>query len=114
MPIPTGFDNKVIRVTASPVTASDLNTEIAAQNGDDFYMTNLMFTDANNAFLLFAKNLGGTGTTWSQKVNEVTQTQAALDADKATEEGNGNFPTGLFVTPGGGLLVFYQQLILLH
>lgn len=109
MPIPTGFNNQVRRVTASPVTASDINTEISAMNADDFYMTDLKFTDANNAFLLFAKNLDAS-ITWSQKVNEVTQTQAALDADKATEEADGNYPTGVFVTPGGALLVFYQTL----
>lgn len=112
MPIPTGFDNKIRRVTASPVAASDLNTEIAAQNTAGYWISDIKFTDANNAFLLVAKSFDTT--TWGQKVNLVTQTQAALDADKATEEGNGNYPTGVFVTPGGGLLVLYQQLIFVH
>lgn len=113
MPIAPGFDNQIRRVTASPVTAGDLNTEIAARLDDDYYMSDLKFTDADNAFLFFAKNLDPS-VTWGQKVNEVAQTQVALDADKATEEGNGFYPTGVFTTPGGTLLVFYQQLTISH
>jgi hypothetical protein len=112
MPIPTGFDNLVRRVTATPVTAADINTEISTQNGAGYWMTSLIFTNADNVFMLFAKNLSGF--TWPQKVNIVAQTQAALDADKATEEANGNYPTGVFATPGGDLIVFYQALVSLH
>jgi len=113
MPIPTGFDNTVRHVSGSPVGATEINAELVTQNTADYYMTALVFTGANDAFLLFAKNLDP-NVTWGQKVNQVAGNQTALDADKATEEGNGNYPTGVFVTPGGNLLVFYQQLVILH
>jgi hypothetical protein len=113
MPIPTGFDNQVRHISGSPVGASELNTEIAAMVDDDYYLTDLKFTDEDNAFLLFAKNLDP-NVTWGQKVNEVAGNQTALDADKATEEGNGFYPTGVFTSPNGTLFVFYQQLTIMH
>lgn len=108
MPIPLGFDNTVIRVNATPVTAADLNTAISTQNTAEYYVTDIKFTDADNAFLLCAKDLAED--TQLQKVNLVTQTQAAIDADKATEIADGYWPTGVFSTPGYDLLILYQQL----
>ncbi len=108
MPVPPGFDNTVRRVNATPVAASDINTEISTQNTAGYYLTDIKFTDADNAFLLFVKDFADT--LYPQKVNEVTQTQVALDADKTTEVADGYWPTGVFTTPGGALLVLYQQL----
>lgn len=111
MPIPAGFDNTVILVSATPVAASDINTEIAAQNGNDYAVSSMEFIDADNVALLFLKMDSATyGYPLDQKVNQVAATQAAIDADKAAEIANGYWPTGIFVTPGDDLLILYQLL----
>lgn len=110
MPIPAGFDNKVRLVTGSPITATEINAEIATQNTASYWLTSLEFIDANNALLLFGKWDAVIGFLAPQKVNLVTATQAALDTDKATETASGYWPTGIFITPGGASLILYQQL----
>jgi hypothetical protein len=111
MPIPAGFDNTVILVNATPVAASDINTEIATQNAADYVVSSIEFIDADNVALLFMKNdIATYGYSIDQKVNLVAANQAAVDADKAAEVVNGYWPTGIFVTPGGDLLVLYQLL----
>lgn len=108
MPVPPGFDNTVRLVTGSPVGATEINAELATQNTANYWMTSLEFIDANNALLLFVKQDPAYITTQPQKVNLVTASQAALDADKATETADGYWPTGIFVTPSGATLVLYQ------
>jgi hypothetical protein len=66
--------------------------------------------DANTVALLFVKQDAIYGYTTEQKVNLVAANQSAIDSDKATEIANGYWPTGIFVTPGGGLLVQYALL----
>lgn len=111
MPIPSGFDNTVRHVNATPIAASDINTELTTQNGAGYWCTDIKFSTADDAFLVFVKTDESTyGYPMLQKVNLVTQSQAALDADKATETANGYWPTGVFITPGGDLLVLYNQL----
>lgn len=107
---PGFFDNTVIKIAASPIAASDINTELATQNAAGYWMTSLEFIDANNAVALFVKTNTAVTAPVEQKVNLVTATQVALDADKATETADGWWPTGIFVTPGGGLLVLYSLL----
>ena len=111
MPIPSGFDNMARLVTGSPVGASDINAELATQNAASYWMTSLEFIDANTSVLLFGKFNAAYGYTALQKVNAVTASQAAIDADKATEIAGGYWPTGLFVTHGGALLILYQLLV---
>lgn len=110
MPIPTGFDNTVRLVTGAPVGASEINSELATQNGAGYWMTALTFIDANTASLLFVK----VDTTYvdaqPQKVNAVSANQSAADTDKAAETPDGYWPTGVFATPGGSFLILYQQI----
>ncbi len=109
MPIPTGFDNKVVVV--NPITASDLNTALSTLNAASYWVTDMRLSDTGDALLLACKTATGGGAynyTADQKVNEVLIDQSALDADKATETANGYWPTGIFldpVTPGS---VFVQ------
>jgi propanediol dehydratase large subunit len=111
MPIPAGFDNTVRYVNAVPVAAADLNAEIATQNAASFWMTDLKFVDNNNALLLFVKTDFVTlGYTAEQKVNLVALSQAAIDADKATEIAGGYWPTGIFPAPDGRVFILYQLL----
>lgn len=111
MPIAAGFDSKVMHLNATPIAASDINTMLTAENGDDYSCTSIEFIDANNAVLLFLKsNSVAYGEPVNQKVNLVTASQAAIDTDKATEVALNFWPTGIFVTPGGGLLILYQEL----
>lgn len=110
MPIPTGFNNTVRLVSATPVVAADINTELATQNSAGYSMTSLVFIDSDNAALLFVKQDATYAEIGPQKVNLVAASQAAIDADKATEIATGYWPTGMFVTPGGDLLICYQQL----
>jgi hypothetical protein len=109
MPIPSGFDNMVRLVTGAPISATEINAELATQNAAKYWMTSLEFIDANNAVLLFGRMAEVYGFTALQKVNLVAATQLAIDADKATEIAGGYWPTGLFITPGG-LLILYQLL----
>lgn len=111
MPIPAGFDNTVRLVTGSPVGASEINAELTTQNAAEYWATSLEFVDANNALLLFGKfDAAAYGYTQAQKVNLVSGSQAAIDADKATETASGWWPTGIFVTPGGAILILYQRI----
>jgi hypothetical protein len=97
-------------VAGAPIGAAEINAELATQNAAGYWMTSLEFIDANNAVLLFGKMAAAYGYTALQKVNLVTATQGAIDADKATEIAGGYWPTGLFTTPGGALLIAYQLL----
>jgi len=111
MPIYPTFNNKIIYITASPVAASDINSVLATQNTAGFWATDIRFTSANDAFILFVKtNTGAYGDSADQKVNLISGNQAALDADAGIEAGAGYYPTGIFPTPGGSLLVFYTLL----
>ena len=110
MPIPSGFDNMARVVTGGPVGATEINAELATQNAASYWMTSLEFVDANTAVILFGKFNAAYGFTALQKVNAVAANQAAVDADKATEIAGGYWPTGIFVTPGGALLIGYQLL----
>ncbi len=97
-------------VAGAPIGAAEINAELATQNAASYWMTSLEFIDANNAVLLFGKMNAIYGYTALQKVNLVAATQMAIDADKATEIALGYWPTGLFITPGGALLIAYQLL----
>lgn len=111
MPIPAGFDNSVILVTGSPVGAAAINAELSTQNAAEYWATSIEFVDANNALILFCKfDAAAYGYMQAQKVNLVTATQVAIDADKATETASGWWPTGIFVTPGGATLILYQRI----
>lgn len=110
MPIPANFDNTVRVVTGSPVGATEINAELTTQNGAGYWLTSLVFVDANTALLLFVKTDVIVGYGSPQKVNLVAANQAAMDADKVAETPGGYWPTGFYVTPGGDALVQYQQL----
>jgi hypothetical protein len=110
MASPPSFNNTVILVTGSPVGASEINAELVTQNVAGYWMTSLEFVDANNAVLLFVKNNTAYTPAKDQKVNAVAVSQAAIDADKATEIASGWWPTGIFVTPGADLLILYSEL----
>jgi uncharacterized membrane protein YdbT with pleckstrin-like domain len=111
MPIPAGFNNTVRYVTNTPVAAADINAEIATQNGADYAVSSIEFINANEVVLLFLKMDSSIyGYSLSQKVNLVAANQAAIDADKAAEIVNGYWPTGMFITPAGALLILYQLL----
>jgi hypothetical protein len=102
------YDNKVIIVTGSPVTVSDLNTAIAGANSDQYWVQYVQFIDANTAALLANFYNGASfGFDATQKVNQVAANQAAVDADKAAEALNDYMPTGLSLTPGGDFLILY-------
>lgn len=113
MPIPTGFDNKVVVV--SPITATDLNTALTTLNAAGYWVTDLRLSTSGDALLLACKTNTGAGAygyTADQKVNLVDIDQTALDADKATETGDGYWPTGIFIDPADDTQVFvlYSQL----
>lgn len=108
MPVPPSFDNTVRVVTGSPVGATEINAELTTQNAAGYWLMSMEFVDTDTALLLFGKNDASYGYTADQKVNLVAATQVAMDADKATETFDGYWPTGLFVTPGGDVLVLYQ------
>lgn len=109
MPVPFGFTNLVRLITGAPISATEINAEIATQNAANYWFTSLEFIDANNAVALFSKfDATAYGYTADQKVNTVAATQVAIDADIAAEVPNGYMPTGLFITPGGSLLILYQ------
>lgn len=110
MASPPSFNNTVILVTGSPVGASEINTELTTQNAAGYWMTSMEFVDANNVVLLFVKNNTAIVAPRDQKVNAVAVSQAAIDADKATEIAGGWWPTGIFVTPGAALLILYSEL----
>lgn len=102
------FDNKVTIVTATPVTAADLNTAIATLNAAGYWVSFIQFVDANTAALLaILTNVTAYGNPATQKVNQVAANQAAVDADKTTEAALDYLPTGLSLTPGGALLIIY-------
>lgn len=107
MPTPPGFNNHVRKVAA---TEGDINTELAAQNLAEYWATDIKFMD-DDAYMLFCKNqLALFSETFPQKVNAVANTQAALDADKTTEQAAGYWPTGVFPAPDGTLFILYQKL----
>lgn len=109
MPTPPGFNNHVRRIDTP--TAANLNTEIAAQNLAEYWLTDIKFLDEDTAFLLFCKNSQSIlGISYNQKVNEVAADQWSIDADKTTEQAIGYWPTGIFPTPGGTLLIGYTHL----
>lgn len=110
MAAPPSFNNTVILVTGSPVGTTELNAEITTQNTAGYWITSIEWKDANNALTLFVKSNYTFAPTAAQKVNLVTATQAAIDSDKATEIANGWWPTGIFITPGGALLILYTEL----
>lgn len=112
MPIPTGFDQTTDLVTASPVTASDLNTAIAARNAADYQLVQVVFLGTDVAALLFAKNAAAaTIATIAQLVTQLAAPdQAAIDADKAAQTVEGYWPTGVGVFPNGDLLTVYAQI----
>lgn len=110
MAVPIGFDNKIRLVVGSPVGADEINGELATQNAVGYWMTSLEFLGANNCLMLFCKTGAEVPETAPQKVNLVAVSQSAINADKNAEESGGFWPTGVFITPGGDLLVFYQQL----
>jgi hypothetical protein len=109
MPTPPGFNNTVIHVTFP--TLGGLNAVIEDQNNTGYWLTDLRFIGSTDAFLLFCKyNIGIYGYVADQKLNQVAANQASLDADKATENDSGYWPTGIFPTPDAELFVLYQQL----
>lgn len=108
MPIPTGFDNKVTYLTASPVAAADLNGVLTTANGAGYWCSDIKFADDNTALMLFGKMSAIYGYSAPQKVNEVGLSQGALDADKAAQVLLGYWPTGVFPRPDGTLFVLYQ------
>lgn len=110
-PLPSGFDNKVRIVTNTPVVAADINAELTAQFALNYWCFNIIFTDADNAFMIFGR-FNDLVEGAPQKVNLVAQTQAAIDADKTTQLIDGYYPTGLFATPDGDLLILYSQVAL--
>lgn len=110
MPIPPNFDNTVRLVSGTPVGVTEINAELATQNTAGYWATSIEFVDADNALILFVKFDAIFGEASPQKVNAVTVSQAAIDADKVTETALGYWPTGIFVTPGGVALILYQEL----
>lgn len=107
MPTPPGFNNHVRKVDANQTA---INDELASKNLDQYWATDIKFIE-DSAYLLFVKNqLALFGETFNQKVNVVSQSQAALDADKTTEQASGYWPTGIFPAPDGTLFILYQQL----
>lgn len=114
MPVYPAFDNLVIRVTGSPIGATELNDEISDQNDTDHWLMDIKFKDENTAYLIFVKtDTTSYGQTVNQKVNEVADSQAAIDSDRTTELGNNYYQTGVFVSPNGTLFVFYSQLVVI-
>lgn len=110
MPIPPGFDNSIFIVTGSPVSSTDVNSEIATRNSSGYWLMSLEFYDNETVLLLFGKQDAGIFGFLEQKVNPVTADQASINSDKAAETANGYWPTGMFITPGGTLWILYQLL----
>jgi hypothetical protein len=109
MPVPAGFDTLVRHITNTPIGASDLNTEIAAKNGDGYSVTDIKFADEDNAALVFVRAGDIVPTVPPQKVNLVTLSQVALDADKAAEQPD-FWPTQVYITPtGASVFVLYTD-----
>jgi hypothetical protein len=110
MPTPPGFNNHVVKIDTP--TAANINTELAAKNLAEYWATDLKFQqDGLAVFILFCRNdLSLIGETFPQKVNEVSPTQAALDADKTAEQAIGFWPPGIFPAPDGTLFILYQKL----
>lgn len=110
MPLATGFDTKVRLVTNSPVAAADINAEISTQNAAGYACGSIVFSDDDNALLFFTRaGDAPLDQVFPQKVNLVGLSQAALDADKATETADDWWPTGVFTTPAGLVFVLYSD-----
>ena len=102
-------ENIIRIVTGSPVAVADINTEIATQNAAGYQFTSLEYIDSDTVAVMFSKMPSGYYYDLAQKLNLVTASQAAVDADIATEDANNFLPTGIFISDGGDLLVGYQQ-----
>lgn len=110
MPLPTGFDTKVVHVTNTPVGAADLNAEISSGNAGGYACGAIAFADDDNALLFFTRaGDDPLDNVFPQKVNQVTVSQVAIDADKATEAANDYYPTATFTTPAGLLFIMYTD-----
>lgn len=110
MPLPTGFDTKVVLVTNTPVGAADLNAELTAENAAGYACGSIVFTDDDNALMFFTRaGDDPLDNVFPQKVNQVTMSQVAIDADKATEVANDYYPTAIFTTPAGLLFIMYSD-----
>ena len=118
MPLPTGFDNKVVDV--DDVDEATFNSILTAQNNAGYWATDIKIMDSTSAVILFCKNYvtshPGDGGSYPyvsrQAISQVSMNQAALDADKATKAVNGYVPTGMFIDPTtpGSVYILYQQL----
>ncbi len=97
-------------VTNTPIAAADLNAELTTQNGAGYACGLLVFVDDDNALLHFTRaGDDPLDNVFPQKVNLVGLSQAALDADKATEEADDHWPTGVYTTPAGLVFVMYTD-----
>lgn len=111
MALPPSFNNTVRIVTGTPVGTAEINAELATQNLAGYWATSIEFIDEDTAAILFVKNNSIFGYDAPQKVNQVTASQVAVDADKTAETALDYWPTGIFVTPGGNFLILYQQIL---
>ena len=106
----TSFYNNRVRVVEN--TAAAINTEITAQNGEDYLASAITFDAADHVFLLFTLNgYPEVLPTPPQKVNQVGTTQGDIDSDTTAEAEDGYVPTGVFADPGTGTFFILYQLL---